>query len=117
MKVARYRTDRQLAVTVAASTVLTLLLWSAVGPLRGWLIGINIVAVAAYGLDKYAGRQGTSRITEATFYVLALLGGTPGSILSQQLFRHKTRKSKFRRVFWIIAAVQTGALTVWVLYR
>lgn len=111
------KTDKQLAILVAASIVLALLLWSAVGPWRGWLIGINVVTFVAYGFDKHRAGQGGSRVTEATFYVLALVGGTPGSILAQQIFRHKTRKSKFRRVFWTIATVQMAGLTLWVLYR
>ncbi|WP_147463771.1 DUF1294 domain-containing protein, partial [Pseudomonas amygdali] len=30
------------------------------------------------------------------------LGGWPGALLAQQVFRHKTRKVSFQIVFWLI---------------
>jgi uncharacterized membrane protein YsdA (DUF1294 family) len=111
------KTDRQLMVSAGASVVLALLLWPAMGPWRGWLVAVNAVAFAAYGIDKYQSRQSGGRVSEAALYVLALLGGTVGSILGQQAFSHKTRKSSFRRVFWIIAIGQAVLLTLWLAYR
>jgi uncharacterized membrane protein YsdA (DUF1294 family) len=108
---------RQLAGILGAGVIITLLLWPSIGPWRGWLVAVNAVAFAAYGIDKYQSRQSGGRVSEAALYVLALLGGTVGSILGQQAFSHKTRKSSFRRVFWLIAIGQAVALTLWLTYR
>jgi uncharacterized membrane protein YsdA (DUF1294 family) len=60
----------------------------------------SLVAFAAYGIDKSAARRGAARISEQTLLLLGLVGGWPGALVAQQLFRHKTRKRSFRRVFW-----------------
>jgi uncharacterized membrane protein YsdA (DUF1294 family) len=46
------------------------------------------------------------RIPEATLHVAALLGGSPGAVVGQLLFRHKTRKRSFRIVFIAIVLLQ-----------
>ena len=106
------RADRQLVIAAGAIAVLALLLWPAFGPWRGWLVAVNAVAFAVYALDKYLAKQGGGRVSEAVLYLLALLGGTAGSILAQQAFSHKTRKSSFRKVFWAIALCQAAGLTL-----
>ncbi|WP_203579178.1 DUF1294 domain-containing protein [Microbacterium hibisci] len=69
-----------------------------------WLLavygGASVVAFAAYGLDKAAARRGAGRVPEQTLLILGLVGGWPGALVAQQLFRHKTRKRTFRRAFW-----------------
>ena len=44
--------------------------------------------------------------------VLGLVGGWPGGLLAQRLFRHKTRKRSFRTAFWITVVVNMSALAV-----
>ncbi|WP_310737582.1 DUF1294 domain-containing protein [Inhella gelatinilytica] len=53
-----------------------------------------------YGLDKWAAVRGRDRIAEASLHALALLGGWPGALLGQQVFRHKTAKPVFLRWTW-----------------
>ena len=43
------------------------------------------------GIDKRKAIKRTFRIPEATLFIVALIGGSIGSILGMQVFRHKTR--------------------------
>jgi uncharacterized membrane protein YsdA (DUF1294 family) len=76
----------------------------------------SLVAFAAYGIDKSAARRGATRISEQTLLLLGLVGGWPGALVAQQLFRHKTRKRSFRRVFWgtVVVNVLVLAAAVYV---
>lgn len=58
-----------------------------------------------YGMDKWAARKGQARVAEASLHLIALLGGWPGALLGQQVFRHKTRKSAFLRWTWAMVAL------------
>lgn len=61
---------------------------------------MSAVTFIAYGVDKLRARSGRWRVSEATLLVMGFIGGWPGAIIAQQLFRHKTRKASFRRAFW-----------------
>jgi uncharacterized membrane protein YsdA (DUF1294 family) len=43
------------------------------------------------GLDKHKAQKRQWRIPESTLFVLALIGGSVGSILGMRVFHHKTR--------------------------
>ncbi len=74
----------------------------------------SLVAFAAYGIDKSAARRGAARISEQTLLLLGLVGGWPGALVAQQLFRHKTRKRSFRRAFWGTVGVNVLVLAAYV---
>jgi uncharacterized membrane protein YsdA (DUF1294 family) len=78
------------------------------GSLTAWiyLIAISVATFCAYGLDKLQARRGAWRIRESTLHVLALIGGTPGALAGQIIFRHKTRDRRFRLVFASILGLQ-----------
>jgi uncharacterized membrane protein YsdA (DUF1294 family) len=78
-----------------ADVVLGLPLW-----IPALYLLLSLIAFAAYGLDKRAARRGGHRTSEQTLLTLGLLGGWPGALVAQQVFRHKTRKRSFRRSFW-----------------
>ena len=61
-----------------------------------WVLALSVIAFAAMGIDKRRARLDRWRIREATFFILALIGGSPGAILGMRLFRHKTRHWYFR---------------------
>ena len=42
------------------------------------------------------------------------VGGWPGALVAQQLFRHKTRKRSFRRAFWITVVVNVLVLAAFI---
>ena len=63
--------------------------------LSGYLILINLVTWAVYGLDKWKARRDAWRVPERVLLTLTLLGGSLGALAAMFLFHHKTRKPKF----------------------
>lgn len=76
--------------------------------LWGYLILMNLIAFALYGIDKRRAKQGAWRISEYTLLLAALLGGSLGALLGMRYFRHKTRHRKFRYGVPLILLLQLG---------
>ena len=55
-----------------------------------YLIGINLAGFIIMGVDKKRAIRGAWRISEASLFLTAILGGSLGCILGMQHFRHKT---------------------------
>lgn len=60
-----------------------------------YLIAINIIAFAMMGIDKRKAIKRRWRIPEKSLFLSAILGGSIGAIAGMQLFRHKTKHTKF----------------------
>lgn len=56
-------------------------------------------------------KAGEWRIPEKGLHAIELLGGWPGALLAQQVFRHKTRKLSYQLWFWLIVAAHQA---VWI---
>lgn len=56
-----------------------------------YLIIVNIVGFAIMGIDKRKAIKRSFRVPEATLFIIALIGGSLGSIIGMRVFRHKTR--------------------------
>ena len=56
-----------------------------------YLIAVNLIGFALMGIDKYKAKKRAFRIPEATLFIVAIIGGSIGSILGMYAFRHKTR--------------------------
>lgn len=56
-----------------------------------YLIVINFISFTVMGVDKHKARKRSWRIPESTLFVLALIGGSIGSIIGMHFFHHKTR--------------------------
>jgi uncharacterized membrane protein YsdA (DUF1294 family)/cold shock CspA family protein len=78
---------------------------------------LSLVTFGLYGADKAAAIRGEWRISEATLQLAALLGGWPGALLAQQVYRHKTRKRSFQTVFWVNVVINCVALAWFVFAR
>lgn len=76
--------------------------------LWGYLILMNLIAFALYGIDRRRAKQGAWRISEYTLLLVALLGGSLGALLGMRYFRHKTRHRKFRYGIPLILLLQLG---------
>lgn len=94
-----------IAVLLIAVTSL-LLWWLGLPGLYAYLLGINVVTVLLYGYDKRQAIAGGGRVPELTLHLAALVGGSPGALLAQAVFRHKTRKIKFKMTFISILFLQ-----------
>ncbi|MDU3302747.1 MAG: DUF1294 domain-containing protein, partial [Enterobacter ludwigii] len=55
-------------------------------------------------------RRAMRRVPEATLLVFGLIGGWPGAIIGQQLFRHKTQKQPFKTYFIVSVIVSISAM-------
>lgn len=56
-----------------------------------YLVLMNLFSFWLMRTDKARARKGAWRIPEKTLFTAALLGGSVGSILGMQIFRHKTK--------------------------
>ena len=92
------------------------LLTTPAGALAVWLIAINLVTFAVYGIDKRRARRGAWRVPEKTLFLLPLLGGSVGALLGMRVFHHKTKHWYFVLGIPLILLAQ-AALAVWLLYR
>ncbi|MBQ4537128.1 MAG: DUF1294 domain-containing protein [Lachnospiraceae bacterium] len=61
-----------------------------------YLVIVNIVGFVMMGIDKKKAIRGAWRIPEASLFLVALIGGSIGSILGMQTFRHKTKHWYFK---------------------
>ena len=59
--------------------------------LLGYFISMNLIGFALMGIDKYRAKKRSFRIPEATLFIVAIIGGSIGSIIGMYAFRHKTR--------------------------
>ena len=75
-----------------------------------WLVIINLIAFAVFGIDKKRAKKGQWRIPEKTLFLTALLGGSVGAILGMYIFRHKTKHWYFQIGIPAILIAQIAAV-------
>ena len=81
------------------------------GVILGWLsylIIVNIIGFALFGVDKHKAGRHAWRIKESTLFLAAFIGGSIGCILGMQVFRHKTKHMKFMIGMSVILILQIG---------
>ncbi|KIC83556.1 DUF1294 domain-containing protein [Pseudomonas sp. C5pp] len=66
---------------------------------------MSLISLLLYWQDKHQARTQAWRTPEKVLHASELLGGWPGALLAQQLYRHKTRKVSYQLVFWGIVMV------------
>lgn len=59
--------------------------------LVGYVIIMNLIGFFLMGIDKRKAIKRAFRIPESTLFIVALIGGSLGSLLGMYVFRHKTR--------------------------
>lgn len=78
---------------------------------------ITIVAFALMGIDKRKAKKGAFRISEASLFIAALLGGSIGSVAGMLVFHHKTNHWYFQAFMPLIALVQMTAVLIWAIIQ
>lgn len=63
--------------------------------LSSYFIAVNLTGFVLMGIDKYKAKKRAFRIPEATLFIIAIIGGSIGSIVGMYAFRHKTRHRSF----------------------
>lgn len=61
------------------------------GILATYLILINLASFAMMGIDKRKAVKKLWRIPESSLFIIAIIGGSIGSIIGMRVFHHKTR--------------------------
>ena len=85
------------------------------GILLLYLLIINLVAFAVFGIDKRRAVKDRWRVPEKTLFLLAILGGSIGAWAGMRVFHHKTKHWYFKFGIPVILIVQVvlAALAVW----
>jgi len=80
--------------------------------IAAYLFAINLVTLLIYGWDKAISDTALLRVPENVLHGLAFLGGSPAGLAAQRLFRHKTIKTRFIMVYWMIVVLQIALLVL-----
>lgn len=73
-----------------------------------YVLTVNLAGFSIFVMDKERARNSARRIRERDLLALAVVGGSVGAVLGQQILRHKTRKKPFRTYLQIIIVAQIG---------
>lgn len=80
----------------------------------GYYAFMSALSFILYAMDKSAAKRRAWRTAEATLHLSGLVGGWPGGLVAQRVFRHKTKKQSFQFVFWAGVVANIGVLA-WLL--
>ena len=78
---------------------------------------ITVIAFTLMGIDKRRAKKGAFRISEASLFVTALLGGSIGSMAGMLVFHHKTNHWYFQAFMPLIALLQMAGTLIWALIK
>lgn len=81
-----------------------------IGIITGYLVLINMIGFAGMGIDKRRAVKKLWRIPESTLFIIALIGGSLGSIIGMRIFHHKTRHWYFAYGMPAILFLQIAAV-------
>lgn len=59
--------------------------------IAGYFVVVNLLGFAVMGIDKRRAVKRLWRIPESTLFIIAIIGGSLGSIIGMRFFHHKTR--------------------------
>ena len=77
-----------------------------------YLAAVNLFGLIIMGVDKSRAKRRKWRIPEATLFLVAIIGGSIGSIAGMYLFRHKTKHWYFMVGMPVILGLQIIAALI-----
>ena len=80
--------------------------------IAGYLILMNLIGFAVMGIDKRRAVKRLWRIPESALFIIALIGGSIGSMIGMYFFHHKTRHWYFVYGMPAILLAQIAAVIV-----
>lgn len=75
---------------------------------------MNVIGFASMGIDKWKAVHHAWRIPEKVLFLIAIFGGSLGSIIGMYTFRHKTKHWYFVYGMPLIMAAQIG-IACWII--
>lgn len=81
-----------------------------------YFAAVSVITAVITSLDKYKAKKGAFRISEATLFILALLGGALSEYLTMRLIRHKTLHKRFMIGLPVIILIQAAAIILLIVY-
>ena len=71
---------------------------------------LNLFGFIQFGVDKNRAQKGQWRVSEASLFATALLGGSIGCIVGMKVFHHKTKHKSFVIGMPMILLLQIAAV-------
>ena len=80
-----------------------------------YIIVVSLITFVVYRHDKQAAEAKEWRVKELYLHSLSIAGGWPGAILGQEIFRHKTVKQPFRKMFLVTIII--NLFLIWTIFQ
>ena len=80
-----------------------------------YLLIINLIGILIMLIDKRKAQKGSWRIPEKTLLIVAMLGGSIGTMIGMYWFRHKTKKLRFTIGFPVILLTEIALVIYFLL--
>ena len=75
-----------------------------------YVAAMTLIAFLVMGWDKLCAQRDARRVSEKTLFLLAIIGGSIGSIAGMYAFRHKTQHWYFKIGLPLILILQIAAI-------
>jgi len=75
-----------------------------------YMVFMSVIGFGAMGIDKAKAKANAWRIPEKTLFGIAFFGGGAGIWLGMEVFRHKTKKPKFKALSYLSFIITSGVI-------
>jgi uncharacterized membrane protein YsdA (DUF1294 family)/cold shock CspA family protein len=76
----------------------------------------GLITYLLYRYDKKQATNGKWRTPESTLHFWELMGGWMGGFIAQNILHHKSRKSSYQLVYWLIVSVHLVGWVYWLFF-
>ena len=82
-----------------------------------WFAASSVMALLAFGFDKWRAGRGGGRVSEFHLVLLGALGGWLGGLLGMKVFCHKTAKWTFKLKYALALIPFAAEVWAWLHWR